>query len=313
MTINPTPSQLLAALRDHGVDVRLYAKWDTIGREWKNDADPNGPGGLLGVVNHHTANPYASKTNPAPSLEWVAREYSRPAANMLVGKTPGNTWLVSAGSCWHPGDGGPFPGVGIPRAGNVGYWRLFGIEVDDPGVKIGTITDYQIEQVARINAALWDLCEWPNGKRIITHKCWTDGCHGVNPDGPSPFVGRKNDTIDGPWRAFPGNPDPEPYNAPWWREEAKQYRIKPPTWDGTVPRLSAVQRADKDGAKNKAAWRVACRLYDLGFKLSAPVANGEQSYPRIAVTKFRVDHGWDAKDGAYTMNVHRTLFGIAKA
>lgn len=312
MTTNPSPSQLLAALRDHGVDVRLYDKWNTIGRPWASPEDPNGPGGLFGVVNHHTANPYASVKDPAPSLEWIAREFSRPAANMLVGKTPGNTWLVSAGSCWHPGDGGPFPAIGIPKAANVGYFRLFGIEVDDPGLKVGTFTDYQIEQVARINAALWDLCEWPNGKRIITHKCWTDGCHDVNPAGPSPYLGRKNDTIDGAWRAYPGNPDPEPYNAPWWRQQAKAYRHKPPTWDGTVPRLAAVQRAADDAALNKAGWRVACRLFDLGFKLTAPQPAGEQRYPRLAVMKFRKDHGMAEKDGAYTMTVHRLLFGKAK-
>jgi hypothetical protein len=312
-TTDPTPSQVLAALRDHGVDVRTYDKWDTIGRPWRTPEDPNGPGGLYGVVNHHTATASASVTNPAPSLEWCARAFARPAANMLVGKTPGNTWLISSGSCWHPGDGGPFPAIGINGTGNMGYYRLFGIEVDDPGVKVGSITDYQIEQVGRINAALWDLCNWPDAKRIITHKCWTDGCHDVNSKGPSPWVGRKNDTIDGQWRQYPGNPKPEMYNAPFWRENAAQYRAKQPTWDGTVPMVSAVQKSEQtEGTANKAAWRVACRLFDLGYKKSAPAAVGKQTYPRQAVIRFREKQGWDAKDGAYGERVSKRLFNKAK-
>lgn len=49
---NPTPSQVLAALRDHGVDIKTYKGWDTIGRSWKG---PDGSPGLTGAVTHHTA------------------------------------------------------------------------------------------------------------------------------------------------------------------------------------------------------------------------------------------------------------------
>lgn len=309
---NPTPSQVLAALRDHGVDVQTYRGWDTKGRTWRTNEDPNGPGGLYGVINHHTATASASLKNPAPSLDWCANAYSRPAANMLVGKKPGFTYLLSAGSCWHPGDGGPFPAIGIHGTGNMGYFRLFGIEIDDPGMGL-TLTDYQIENTARINAALWDLCGWDDAKRIITHKCWTDGCHSVNPKGPSPFLGRKNDTIDGEWREFPGYPHAKPYNAPFWRKEASKFLARQATWDGTVPSVKEVQKAEADrSVANKAAWRVACRLYDLGFKDEPSRSAGVQGYPRNAVSKFRVAQGWDAKNGAYGTRVSERLFGKAK-
>lgn len=310
---NPTPSEVLVALRDHGVDIQTYRGWRTKGRPWKTSEDPNGPGGLFGVVNHHTAAASASLRNPAPSLDWCANAFSRPACNVLVGKKPGFTYLLASGSVFHPGDGGPFPAIGIHGTGNMGYYRLFGIEVEDPGLKPGTITDYQIENTARINAALWDLCGWPDPKRIITHKCWTDGCHGVNPNGPSKYVGRKNDTIDGAWRQYPGDPHPAEYNAPFWRQKAAVYRKRLPTWDGTVPTVAAVQRAEAtEGLANKAAWRVACRLYDLGYRRDPARPQGIQSYPRNAVAKFRVAQGWEAKNGAYGDRVSRRLFGKTK-
>lgn len=312
-TTNPTPSQLLAALRDHGVDVKLYDRWDTIGRPWRTPEDPSGPGGLFGVINHHTATASASLSNPAPTLQWVARAFSRPAANMLVGKKQGYTWLVSAGSCWHSGDGGPWPAIGINQAANVGHYRLFGIEIDDPGLHVGSLTDYQIENTARVNAALWDLCGWPDGKRIVTHGAWTDGSYGVNPKGPSPWRGRKNDTIAGPWGQYPGPSTEQDYNPVFWRNHATKYRAKPKTWDGTVPLVKAVQQAQQDPAvANKAAWRVACRLFDLGYKRTRPAQLGVQTYPRQAVIRFRERQGWDAKDGAYSERVSRRLFGKAK-
>lgn len=314
-TTNPTPSQVLAALRDHGVLVRCYEGWDTKGRPWRSDEDPNGPGGLFGVINHHTATASASVSNPLPSLDWCANAYSRPAANMIVGKTnapDGGVWLLSAGSCWHPGDGGPWKAIGINQPGNTAHYRLFGIEVDDPGVRVGSLTEFQVEQTARINAALWDLCGWPeDGSRIITHGAWTDGSYGVNPNGPSPFRGRKNDTIAGPWGDWPGVTVARDYNPVFWREQAARYRAKQPTWDGTVPSTAAVQRSAA-GEANRAGWRVACRLFDLGFRKSPPKPIGQQAYPRQAVAAFREAQGWQAKDGAYSERVSRRLFGKAK-
>ena len=309
---NPTPSQVLAALRDHGVDVQTYKGWDTKGRPWSTMEDPNGPGGLYGVINHHTATASASLSNPAPSLDWCANAFSRPAANMLVGKKAGYTYLLSGGSCWHPGDGGPWPAIGIPKAANVGHYRLFGIEIDDPGLKVGSLTEYQIEQTARINAALMDLCGW-GVDRIITHGAWTDGSYGVNPKGPSPYVGRKNDTIAGPWGEYPGPAGVQDYNPVFWRQKAVNFVHKQPTWDGTVPNVSAVKRAEADEKlANRAAWRVASRLYDLKYRKNPPQELGKQTYPRQAVAAFRVAQGWEAKNGAYSERVSIRLFGKAK-
>lgn len=217
-TRNPTPTQVRDALSDHGVPVRLYKGWDTIGRAWNAQG-----GGLDATVSHHTATASATGSSGAPSLEWCATAFSKPAANMLVGRGRNDVWLLSAGSCFHPGDGGPFTDLGL-GVGNVLHYRAFGIELDDPGRSVGSLTDWQIECNGRILAAIQDLTGMPND-RHITHTCWTNGCHGVNKSGSkSPYYGRKNDTLgDSGWLTGL-------YSATFWRAEAKKY-----LGGGTVP------------------------------------------------------------------------------
>ncbi len=308
-TSNPSPSQILAAMRDHGVDVQTYKNWDTIGRPW---AGPDGSPGLTGAVVHHTANPNARPGNINNILYWAVTAYDKPVCNLLIGKAPSETFLLSGGSAFHCGDGGPVPALGVPSRGFLGQTRFFGIEIDDAGVKTNSLTDYQIENTARTLAALADLCGWDVDKAIGTHKCYTDGCHGWNPNGPSPTVGRKNDTLDGAWREFPGDAEPKPYNAPFWRAETKKYLKTAETWDGTVPTRAAVEKARQGKLKNKAAWRVACRLHDLGYFTKDVQPAGEQGYPEGAVKRFQQAQGWKNTHGAFSINTQRRMFGKVK-
>ena len=309
MTADPSPSQMLAALMDYGVDVKTYKGWDTIGRPWRG---PDGSPGLTGAVVHHTATASATGSQGCPSLYWAVTAYDKPVCNLIVGRGPGDTYLLSSGSAYHCGDGGPVPALGVPSRGFLGQTRFFGIEIDDPGVKASSLTAYQIENVGRTLAALADLCDWDLDIAVGTHKCYTDGCHGWNPKGPSPCLGRKNDTIDGPWRSYPGSSNPEPYNAPWWREQAKSWAQKPQTWDGTVPSLAVVQKADAEGLRNKATWRVACRLFDLGFMQARPREAGAQKYPAAAVIRFQKAQGWKDPHGNFSANTQRRMFGKVK-
>ena len=236
---------------------------------------------------------------------------------MLIGRGPGDTYLLSGGSAYHCGDGGPVPALGVPSRGFLGQTRFFGIEIDDPGVSSKSLTPYQIEQTAKTLAALAKLCGWDVGEAIGTHKCYTDGCHGWNPKGPSPTVGRKNDTLDGPWGSWPGSPDPAPYNAPFWRAETAKYLGAPVTWDGTVPTLAAARNAfaslsTDTPVRNKAAWRMACRLYDLGIRPEPARDLHVQGYPRKDVKAFRESIGWLAGDGSPSERLWRRLFGKAK-
>ena len=300
----PTPSQILAALRDHGVDVRTYKGWDTRGGRWGAYG-----GGLDGIVMHHTSTASATGSKGCPTLYWCAETYDWAIANMIIGRGPGDTYLLSGNVAYHSGDGGPWPAIGINRAANVGHHQLFGVEIDDPGVKM-TMTDYQVENAARTAAALWDLCGWPDDKRIVTHQAWTDGSYGVNPKGPSPYFGRKGDSLHKSWQEFPGSTKAENYNPVFWREQAAKYRAKPALWDGTVPRREAVLKSAETGIANRAAWRLACRLYDLGVG-EKPARPGQQTYPAKAVAEMQAKWGWKPT-GAYSEKTERRIWNKAK-
>lgn len=308
MTTNkPTPSQMLAAFLDHGVDLKTYRGWDTRGGRWGQNG-----GGLDGIVMHNTATASATGSSGAPTLHWCAETYDWAISNMLIGRGPGDTYFLSANPSYHSGDGGPFPAIGINQAANVGHLQLFGIEIDDPG-RTTSMTDYQIENAARVAAALWDLCGWPNSGRIITHQAWTDGSYGVNPKGPSPWLGRKGDTIHKSWAEYPGSTVAENYNPIFWRQQAEKYLTKAEMWDGTVPSAAIVRASYESGDKpNKASWRVACRLYDLGIMKTAPKPAGQQKYPRKAVVKFQQAQGWDKAHGNFSSATQKKMFGKVK-
>lgn len=303
-TKNPSPSQILAALQKFGVDVKTYKNWDTTGRPWQG---PDGSPGLTGAVVHHTATASATGSSGAPSLYWAVTAYDKPVCNLLIGRGPGDTYLLSAGSAYHCGLGGPVPELGVPAHGYYGQTRLFGIEIDDAGVK-ATLTPYQIEQTGKVLAALADLCGWDVGEAVLTHKCYTDRCH-TESKSPGASIGRKNDTMDGPWGSFPGSDVPEAYNAPFWRAEAVKH-LDPQTWDGSVPSRAAVLRAQEEGLANKAVWRLTCRLYDLGFTKNPPRPKGVQTFPSKAVREFRKSRGWNG--GGYSERTEKAIFGKNK-
>lgn len=212
-TRTPTYAQMKQAFIDHGVRFTEMKGCTTVGRPWDSD-NP-----LVGHVHHHTSTPSATGETGAPTLEWIMTAFSRPAANCLVGRD-GMVYICSWGSCWHSGLGGPWPSRGL-GTGNVGHFRLWGTEIDDPG-ESKTITSDQIESVGRMDAALMKLCGWDK-YALITHGDWTDAgswlmnSNGV-PDGPAgPYEGRKNDTL----RQY--------YSADFWRSNAAKYVINKPS------------------------------------------------------------------------------------
>ena len=312
--VNPSPADIRQAFLDYDVDVKFYKGWDKVGRPWKG---PDGSPGLTGGVIHHTATKSAVGPSGAPSLYWCTTAYSLPVCNFLQGRGPGDSYLLAAGSVYHCGDGGPVPDLGVPKRGFGGQYRFFGIEIDDAGLRTNSITDFQIQNTSKIMAALADLCGWDIDIAIGTHKCYTDGCHGWNPKGPSATVGRKNDTIDGPWKSWPGSDKPEPYNAPWWRQNVAKYskanQPTKPLWDNTIPMRSAAEAAfNNTNVRNKAAYRLAARLYDLGYMKTKPAVVGRQKYPADAVKAARVAWGWKEGNGKPTANLWKKLFGVDK-
>jgi len=297
---NPTPQQVADAIRDHGVPLRLADGWNTVGRPWNYDG-----GGLSGVMNHHTATPTATGTDGAPSLWWLLNAYDKPCANMLIGRGKKDVWLASGGSCYHSGDGGPWPAIGIKNAGNVAQYRVFGIEIDDAGLEYGSMTDTQIEYAARVGAALMDLCGFDES-RIVTHQAWTDGSYGVNPNGPSPWLGRKGDTIHKQWREWPGSTEAEFYNPIFWRKEALKYINAAALWDGVVPSRSAVAEG-----KTPDLYRLNARLYDLNYRKTKPSIKNV-TYPTAAIKSFQEDRGMIV-NGKFSRNTQIKMFGKSVA
>lgn len=81
-------------------------------------------------------------------------------------------------------------------------------------------------------------------------------------------------------------------------------------WDGNVPALASVLKAQKDASvKNRAAYRLACRLKDKGFYQGDVRPEGEQGYPRKAVEAFQKSVGADPT-GNYGLSLHKKIFDL---
>lgn len=78
-------------------------------------------------------------------------------------------------------------------------------------------------------------------------------------------------------------------------------------WDGTVPPLENVLAAMHARTASPAAYRVACRLKDLGFYTGTPV-HGQQAYPRKAVKALQRKLA-NAGEGTYGPLTHKAIFG----
>jgi hypothetical protein len=77
-------------------------------------------------------------------------------------------------------------------------------------------------------------------------------------------------------------------------------------WDGIVPVYDNILYAEDHAVANPAAWRLACRLADLGFFQGTPI-NGIQKYPAKGVAAWQKSIG--AKDtGIYGPKAHDGIF-----
>jgi hypothetical protein len=83
----------------------------------------------------------------------------------------------------------------------------------------------------------------------------------------------------------------------------------PPMWDGKVPDIEGVFNAQNDSAlANPAAYRLACRLFDMGLFSGTPV-EGDQKYPAKGVSNFTSSKGWKVNPaGAYSPEAHDMIF-----
>lgn len=81
-----------------------------------------------------------------------------------------------------------------------------------------------------------------------------------------------------------------------------------PVWDGQVPRIENVWKANKFKLPSLAAWRVAARLYDLGFWNGRKPIKYVQRYPSKAVLEYQ-KHNRLPTNG-YNKATHERLFDL---
>jgi hypothetical protein len=77
-------------------------------------------------------------------------------------------------------------------------------------------------------------------------------------------------------------------------------------WDGNVPFYDVLENAISSNAANKATWRLACRLKELGFYDGTVQPEGKQGYPKNAVRKMQDYMGWERRN--YDQKVHKTIW-----
>lgn len=94
----------------------------------------------------------------------------------------------------------------------------------------------------------------------------------------------------------------KPFDLPIFRSDA--------LWDGKIPNYNNVVAAMNDPElKNLAAYRLACRLHDLGFFKGVPVEY-EQGYPWKAVAAWQKSKGYNVQPpGTYGRKAHEKIFG----
>ena len=191
MTIlTPTADEVRDALQDwikSSRNITFATGWNTRGRPWSN--------GIRGTMIHHWAGVGKG------ALQWMGQvgTSTYPYCNVAVERS-GHVTVWSALSAWHSGVGGPWSKAGVPK--DLAHLSVFGVEMEGPlsGTPYGTddMTEKQWKRVAQINCAIREVAgadAFPNFRRVIRHRDWTDGTAGVSKN-PLPSVGRKNDV----WR-----------------------------------------------------------------------------------------------------------------
>lgn len=101
-----------------------------------------------------------------------------------------------------------------------------------------------------------------------------------------------------------GEQDDAPFDIPILQKGA--------IWDGIIPKMSEISRSMGDpNVRNKATYRLACRLKDKGFYQGDVQPLGEQGYPLKAVMAWEKATG-RKDDGVFTQADQRALFGAVR-
>jgi hypothetical protein len=287
----PKPNELRAAFDDHKVNWTQHPECNNGRDAWAN--------GLRAVTMHHTAG--KNSADYLASFNWGGCNAVINHGGYNGRAHDGRAVIICWGSAWHSGMGGPWKGVAGEDSLHLVSW---GMEVESLGDR-PDMTDKQIETSGRIIAALVEL-----GVPIDhthRHADWTDatgpvtGPLRVRPATGKTTKGRKIDT-NKHW-----------YPTDFWVEQGLKYALPTPAvpkpgdmWDGKVPPIEAIYAAEAGSLRSPAAFRLACRLYDLGF-MRGVRPKAEQGYPVNGMRHWQADKGY-AATGKYGPRAHEKIF-----
>lgn len=284
----PTGKELRRAFADHGVEFEVHP------RERSRDSWAHG---LRAATVHHTAG--------KNSVGHLATAWSLPGCNAVIqhggynGRAnDGKAVILAWGSAFHSGAGGPWKGIAGEDSLHLVSW---GIEIESLGTR-EDMSDRQIETTGRMLAALVDV-GMPVGN-IHRHADWTDATGPVT----GPLRVRRFDS--GSARTTRGrkiDTNKRWYPTSLWVEQAGKYLQADQLWDGVVPDIEGIYGAEAEGLANPAAWRLACRLADLGHYSGTVKPRGEQGYPAKAVASWQQSIGADPT-GRYGPKAHARIF-----
>lgn len=257
-------------------------------REWYRPTWAGNKGRPSALILHHTAGAATAATDPDNAgnqhgandgtIAYVNRHpsYDMPASAFTLDRD-GCLYVNAALPCYHAGAGSftgtQWAGLGIPNDSANSY--CLGVEIVDKGTA-KTFTDAQKSTLGRLALACRDASGWADAStgRLPRHKDWA-------PERKID-IQYSNATVQE------------------WVAMADSY------WDGKIPDIQGILNAEADPTlKNPAAYRLACRLADLGYG-SPPQPEGVQGYPVKAIEKRSRMVGYDAI--AYGPNAHAVIF-----
>jgi hypothetical protein len=287
-----TSDQFKKALDNSGIELEWMSGWKNT---WHGMSAWRGKGGNpVALLLHHTAGASTESKDPNHKgnqcsadngqVKFVHRhpEFNSPASQFTLRRC-GKLAINAYKPCYHAGKGDfkgtQWSGLGIPKDSANTY--LMGIEIVSKGLK-DDLTDNQWKTLAKLAETLRKLYGWKDLSTYYfpRHKDYA----------PTRKVDIKasNKKVQEMFNKFGGT-----------------------HWDGKIPDIEGILKAEEEGIANPASWRLACRLADLGYFKGTPAEKGIQKYPTKAMINYNTEKAPNMEDKSkYGPKAHDRIFGI---